>query len=106
MKEAEKRERESYAFVNRGLQEARKASEKVPRKENRLSGQGMGGKDNKERERYAIGSLIKAPIILPRINPWRFRFLMTLTFAGRYLWMYSSSSPIKSSENNSSIITS
>jgi hypothetical protein len=30
---------------------------------------------------------------------------MTLTFAGRYLWMYSSSSPFKSSKMDSSIIT-
>lgn len=46
-----------------------------------------------------------APIIRPRINPSRFIFLMTLTFAGRYLWMYSSSSPFKSSKMDSSIIT-
>lgn len=40
-----------------------------------------------------------APIILPRINPSRFVFLITLIFPVRYFWMYSSSSPFKSSEN-------
>lgn len=43
-----------------------------------------------------------APIILPRISPSRFVFLITLTFPGRSFWANSSSSPFKSSENKES----
>lgn len=43
-----------------------------------------------------------APIILPRINPSHFVFLITLIFPTRYLGIYLSSSPFKSSKSLSS----
>lgn len=53
---------------------------------------------HRERKHAILPVAWAAPIILPRINPSRFAFLMTLIFVGRDFWTYSSSSPFKSSE--------